>query len=107
MPAGCWQSANISLIHTFLQQLSRGCTLQGTICIQRLLQLLVDLPVEGASDGADVGLDTRFQVNLLAKLLNHEGLSHGFGICCMLLDPPLQEINIPSLHLPKISARYA
>ena len=77
---------------------SHRCTFQGAICIQRLLQLLVDLPVEGAPDGADVGLHARLQVDLLAKLLNHEGLPHGLGICCMLLNPSLQEIHVPSLR---------
>ena len=40
-------------------------------------------------------------MHLLAKLLDHEGLPHGFGISGMLLDPSLQEVNLPSLHFAR------
>ena len=73
-------------------------TFERAISSQGLLQLLVDLPVERAPDGCDVGFNSLLQMNLLAKLFNHEGLAQGRSICCMLFDPSLQEIDIPCLQ---------
>ena len=74
-------------------------TFERSICSNGVLQLLVHLPVEGPPDGGDVGSGAALQMDLLAELLNHEGLAQGSRICCMLLDPHLQEIQIPSLHI--------
>ena len=53
----------------------RNRTFERAVGGQGLLQLLVDLPVEGPPDGCDVGLSPGLQVHLLAKLLNDKGLA--------------------------------
>ena len=82
-------------------------TFQGAIGSKGLLQLLVHLPVERPPNGGDVGLSSLLQMHLLAKLLNHEGLTHGCCICCMLLNPCLQKIDVPSLQHKQDRSEHA